>query len=375
MQRAVRNSGTSSRCLNPVSYQFPHEVSGMDFSIFTILLQDGITNGAIYALVALALVLVFAVNRIIFLPQGEFVAFGALTLVSLQAGTIPGTVWLLAVMAILTTLLDLSAALRLGRKRLIARLLLIKLVSPLLLVALVCWAAPRQWPLLVQALLSIVTVTAMGPMIYRLAYQRLANAKVLVLLIVSVGVHFVMTGLGLLFFGPEGARVAPYVESSLTLGTLELSGQDMVVLAVSLLLMLVLAWFFNHTLYGKALQATAKNRVGARLMGISTTMAGKLSLCFAAFIGALSGILIVPTTAIYYDSGFLIGLKGFVGAILGGLMSYPLAAIGAVLVGLLEAFSSFWASEYKEVIVFTAIIPILLWRSIASGGTPHGGDE
>jgi len=198
---------------------------------------------------------------------------------------------------------------------------------------------------------------------------------VLVLLIVSVGVHFVMTGLGLLFFGPEGARVAPYVESSLTLGTLELSGQDMVVLAVSLLLMLVLAWFFNHTLYGKALQATAKNRVGARLMGISTTMAGKLSLCFAAFIGALSGILIVPTTAIYYDSGFLIGLKGFVGAILGGLMSYPLAAIGAVLVGLLEAFSSFWASEYKEVIVFTAIIPILLWRSIASGGTPHGGDE
>jgi len=293
----------------------------------------------------------------------------------LQAGTIPGTVWLLAVMAILTTLLDLSAALRLGRKRLIARLLLIKLISPLLLVALVCWAAPRQWPLLVQALLSIMTVTAMGPMIYRLAYQRLANAKVLVLLIVSVGVHFVMTGLGLLFFGPEGARVAPYVESSLTLGTLELSGQDMVVLAVSLLLMLVLAWFFNHTLYGKALQATAKNRVGARLMGISTTMAGKLSLCFAAFIGALSGILIVPTTAIYYDSGFLIGLKGFVGAILGGLMSYPLAAIGAVLVGLLEAFSSFWASEYKEVIVFTAIIPILLWRSIASGGTPHGGDE
>jgi len=345
----------------------------MDFSIFTILLQDGITNGAIYALVALALVLVFAVTRIIFLPQGEFVAFGALTLVSLQAGVIPGTVWLLAALALLTTLLDLNAALRLGRTRRIAGLLLVKLVLPWLLVALVCWAAPRQWPLLVQALLSIAVVTPMGPMIYRLAYQRLANAKVLILLIVSVGVHFVMTGLGLLFFGPEGARVAPYVESGFSLGAVQFNGQDMVVIAVSLVLMSALAWFFSRTLYGKALQATARNRVGARLMGISTTMAGKLSLCFAAFIGALSGILIVPTTAIYYDSGFLIGLKGFVGAILGGLMSYPLAVLGALLVGLLESFSSFWASEYKEVIVFTAIIPILLWRSIASG-TVQGDD-
>jgi branched-chain amino acid transport system permease protein len=345
----------------------------MDFSIFTILAQDGITNGAIYVLVALALVMVFAVTRIIFLPQGEFVAFGALTLVALQAGTIPGTVWLLAAMAIMTTGLDLVSALRLGRKRVIPSLLLLKLVLPLAIVALVCFAAPRQWPLLVQALLAIAVVAPMGPMIYRLAYQRLANAKVLILLIVSVGVHFMMVGLGLLFFGPEGSRVTPYVDVSFALGALEVSGQSLVVIAVSLLLILALALFFSRTLYGKALKATAMNRTGARLMGISTTMAGKLSLFFAAFIGALSGILIVPTTAIYYDSGFLIGLKGFVGAIFGGLMSYPLAAIGALLVGLLESFSSFWASEYKEVIVFTIIIPILLWRSMTSAH--QGGDE
>jgi branched-chain amino acid transport system permease protein len=349
----------------------------MDFSIFTILLQDGITNGAIYALMALALVLVFAVTRIILLPQGEFVSFGALTLVALQSGSIPGTVWLLAALAVLSSALDVSAAVRQGRTRQLPQMLLVKLVLPLLLVALVCWAAPRQWPLLVQALLSIAVVTAMGPMIYRLAYQRLANAKVLILLIISVGVHFVMTGLGLVFFGPEGARVNPYVDGNFSFGSVQISAQDLVVIAVSVLLMLVLAVFFSHTLYGKALQATAKNRVGARLMGISTTMAGKLSMFFAAFIGALCGILIVPTTAIYYDSGFLIGLKGFVGAILGGLMSYPLAAVGALLVGLLESFSSFWASSYKEVIVFTIIIPILLWRSLrsAEAGAHQGGDE
>jgi len=345
----------------------------MDFSIFAILTQDGITNGAIYALVALALVLVFAVTRIIFLPQGEFVSFGALTLVSLQAGTVPATIWLLAAMAILITTLDLVAALRIGRTRTIPKMLLLNLVLPLAIVLLVWWATPRQWPLLVQAALSIAVVTPMGPMIYRLAYQRLANAKVLILLIISVGVHFMMTGLGLLFFGPEGSRVTPYLDTSFELGAMQISGQSVVVMVVSLILILALALFFSRTLYGKALKATAMNRTGARLMGISTTMAGKLSLFFAAFIGSLSGILIVPTTAIYYDSGFLIGLKGFVGAILGGLVSYPLAAIGAVLVGLLESFSSFWASEYKEVIVFTIIIPVLLWRSMTT--SHHGGDE
>ncbi|MNN90689.1 High-affinity branched-chain amino acid transport system permease protein LivH [compost metagenome] len=68
----------------------------------------------------------------------------------------------------------------------------------------------------------------------------------------------------------------------------------------------------------------------------------------------------------YFDSGFMVSLKGFVGAIIGGLVSYPLAAAGAVLVGLIEAFSSFWASAYKEIIVFTLIIPVLLWRSLKS---------
>ena len=120
---------------------------------------------------------------------------------------------------------------------------------------------------------------------------------------------------------------------------------------------------FTANLYGKALLATAVNRLGARLMGISTIMAGKLSFLLAAAIGAFSGILIAPITTIYYDTGFLIGLKGFVAAIIGGLASYPIAAAGAVLVGLLEAFSSFYASAFKEVILFSLIDPVLLWRS------------
>jgi branched-chain amino acid transport system permease protein len=91
-----------------------------------------------------------------------------------------------------------------------------------------------------------------------------------------------------------------------------------------------------------------------------------LSFTLAAAMGALRGILIAPLTTVYYESGFLVGLKGFVGAIVGGLVSYPVAALGAILVGLLESYSSFWASAFKEVIVFTLIIPVLLWRSLTS---------
>jgi branched-chain amino acid transport system permease protein len=101
-------------------------------------------------------------------------------------------------------------------------------------------------------------------------------------------------------------------------------------------------------------------------MGISSQTAGQLTLAMAALIGALSGLLIGPTTTVFYDSGFLIGLKGFVAAVIGGLASYPGAAIGALAVGIIEAFGSFWASAFKEVIVFTLILPVLVLRSLAA---------
>ena len=82
----------------------------MDLSIAGILGLDGVTNGAVYALLALALVLVFAVTRVIFIPQGEFVAYGALTLAMLQLGKVPGTVWLLAATMVLTVAVSTAAA-------------------------------------------------------------------------------------------------------------------------------------------------------------------------------------------------------------------------------------------------------------------------
>ena len=340
----------------------------MDFSIASILMLDGTTNGAIYALLALALVLVFAVTRAIFIPQGEFVAYGALTLALLQTGKVPGTVWLLLVMALLAALLDAVASLKRGLPAGPVAVAAGKaLVLPVVVTTITVWAAPRQLPLLLQSLLTLAIVTPLGPLLYRLAYEKLADATVLVLLIVSVGSHFALTGLGLVFFGAEGFRNPSFWDARFAAGPLTLTGQTLIIFMLSAVLILALFLFFERTLRGKALRATAVNRLGARLMGISTSGAGKLSFGLAAFIGALSGLLIGPTTTMFYDSGFLIGLKGFVAAIFGGLASYPAAALGAIFVGLLESFGSFWASAFKEVIVFTLIIPVLLWRSFQHG--------
>jgi len=152
---------------------------------------------------------------------------------------------------------------------------------------------------------------------------------------------------------------------------LTFSAQSLLVVATSVVLIGALYVFFGRTLHGKALRATAVNRIGARLVGISPSFAGALTFVLAGLLCAFCGVLIGPITTVYYDSGFLVSLKGFVGAIIGGMVSYPLAAGGALLVGLLEAFSSFWASAFKEVIVFTLIIPVLLWRSL----TTHHHEE
>jgi branched-chain amino acid transport system permease protein len=341
----------------------------MDLTIAAILGLDGLTNGAIYALVALALVLVFSVTRVIFIPQGEFVAFGALTLAALQLGRVPGTVWLLLMMAVAGAVLDAVQALR--ERWSVPRIglrVVTSLTPPLAIAAFAHWMAPQQPPLIVQVLLTLAIVTAMGPLLYRLAYRALSGASVLTLLIVSVGVHFALTGVGLVFFGAEGYRTPAFWDARFDVGPLSLTGQTLIIFGASIALIVALFVFFERTLTGKALRATSVNRTGARLMGISGDAAGSQTFTMAAFIGALSGLLISPSTTIYYDTGFLIGLKGFVAAVFGGLASFPMALAGAIGVGLTESFGSFWASAFKEVIVFTVILPVLLWRSFVD---PH----
>jgi branched-chain amino acid transport system permease protein len=352
----------------------------MDFSIATILAQDGITNGAIYALLALALVLVFSVTRIIFIPQGEFVALGALTLATLQADKFPQSATLLVALGAITFGIEAAALLSApgaGARawRGLPRPFLKFVLLPLAVYLCVRLFGGARLPMALQVLMALAIVVPMGPMIYRLAFQPLAEASTLVLLIVAVGVHLALIGLCLAMFGAEGSRTAPFSEAHFEFGALSVSGQSVVIVGMAIALIIGLYLYFERSLSGKALRATAVNRRGARLVGIGTTGAGRLAFTLAALLGALCGVLIAPITTVYYDSGFLIGLKGFVGAIIGGLGSYPIAFVGALLVGLLESYSSFWASAFKEVIVFTIILPVLLWRSLTSKAVDEGDEQ
>ena len=339
----------------------------MDTSILLILVQDGIVNGAIYALLALSLVLVFAVTRVIYVAQGEFVAYGALAYAALDGGHVPGAVWLLCVLGIAACVAGVwQARGGLGRAA-VVRMVGETIVLPGVIAAATWWLAPMKPGIAVDVILALAIVTPMSPYLYRIAFQPLADASVLVLLITAVGLHLALVGFGLVFFGPEGFRAPAFSDAMLTTGPLMIPGQAIWIVGLTFALMLGLYGFFEKTLTGKALRATAVNRLGARLVGIPTESAGMVAFALAGFMGALSGVLIVPLTTVYYDSGFTIGLRGFTAAIIGGLGSYPGAVIAAVVVGIAESFSSFWASAFKEVIVFTAIIPVLLWRSLRHG--------
>jgi branched-chain amino acid transport system permease protein len=160
-------------------------------------------------------------------------------------------------------------------------------------------------------------------------------------------------------------RTKPLTEAVFEVAGLIVNDQMLLVVGASIVFSGLLFLFFEFTLRGKALRATPINLTGARLVRIRPASTGTLANLLASLLAGISGVLIAPVTTIFYDSGFLIGLKAFVGAIIGAMVSYPVTALGAVLVGLLESFASFWLSSFKEVVVFGLLIPVLLWRSLS----------
>jgi branched-chain amino acid transport system permease protein len=337
----------------------------VDAQIAAILAMDGIATGAIYVLIGLGFVLIFAVTRVIFVPFGDIAAFTALTLASLETGRMPGTVGLVAVLAVLAMLMESATLLRAGALRLLPRAGLYYLVLPLLPAVAVWLAVGTTLPMAERIGLALALVLPIAPLLDRVVFRPIADASVLLLLTVAVALHFALVGLGLLFFGPEGVRTQPLTDAIFDMGGVIVSAQTLLIVAASIAFSGLLFLFFEFTLLGKALRATAINRTGARLVGIRPAATGTIAYLLASLLAGISGVLIAPVATIFYDSGFLLGLKAFVGAIIGAMASYPVTALGAVLVGLLESFASFWSSAFKEVVVFGLLIPVLLWRSLS----------
>ena len=322
----------------------------MDATILGLLLLDGVQNGVIYGLLALAMVLVFAVTRVILVPIGELMMFAPLSFVWLQEGKLPGTLWLALALGVLWALLER------GRGR---GLPLLGGLG-LLLLFLLAQGSPA-----LAYLAALLLVVYLGVATYRVFFQPMREATVLALLIMAVGLHVAYQGLGLVFFGPEQFRPDPLLQGEVVVG---LTWQGVLVLAFALLSAAALYLFFRRSLFGKALLAAAENRLGARLCGIRPEEAGMVAFAIAGLMAALSGLLLAPLINAAYFMGFMLGLKALVAAILGGLVSYPVAFLGAVLVGLFESFTSFYASAYKEALVFLLLVPALFYQSLRAKG-------
>jgi len=271
---------------------------------FLQFLFSGLTVGAIYALVAVGFTLIYSSSDVINFAQGEFVMIGGMvTYVLAAAGA----------------------------------------------------------PLPVAGLLAIVVAVAVGLLLHRLAIEPARDASAVTLIIVTIGASILLRGLAGVGFDKNFHSLPPFLGAEPWLvGGAAILPQSVIVLSGAGIVVLLLWLFMKRTLYGKAMLATAANRLAARLVGIDTSRVVMLSFAISAAIGAVGGILVTPIVLTSYDIGTLLALKGFAAAMLGGI-GHPLGAIaGGLLVGLLETFGAgYLSSSYKDAIAFVVILAVL----------------
>lgn len=272
---------------------------------FLQFLFSGLTVGSVYALVALGFTLIYNSSGVINFAQGEFVMLGGMTTVFLAAAGVP---------------------------------------------------------LPLAALLAVIATVAVGYLLHRFAIEPARGADAVALIMITIGVSIFLRGAAQVVFDKRFHSLPPLFSGApLQFGGAAILPQSLAVLAGAALIVALLWFFIDRTLLGKALIATASNRLAARLVGINTSHIVGFSFAVSALIGAVAGILITPITLTSYDVGTLLALKGFAAAMLGGI-GYALGAVvGGLLLGLLEAFSAgYISSKYKDAVAFLVILAVLV---------------
>jgi len=271
---------------------------------------SGLTVGAVYALVALGFTLIYNASEVINFAQGEFVMLGGMVTVFLSLAGVP---------------------------------------------------------LPVAALAAVLVAVVAGLVLHRFAIEPAGGAGIVNLIIITIGASIFLRGVAQVIFDKRFHSL-PHLFGSepVRVGGASILPQSFVVLVGAAVIVLLLWLFMDRTLTGKAVLATAANRLAARLVGINTRRIVGLSFAVSAAIGALAGILVTPLTLTSYDAGTLLALKGFAAAMLGGIGSAPGAVLGGLILGMLEAFSAgYLSSSYKDAVAFLVILVVLLL-------VPHG---
>lgn len=287
---------------------------------------DGIRGGSIYALVGLGFVVIHSVTGVINFAQGEFVMLGAMLCASFYELDLP---------------------------------------------------LPPVLKLVVAVILSIIIVTLVGIILERGAIYPARGGSVVTLIIITIGATIAIRAIALIIWGTR-ARIVPAFTNLQQMDVifrpfgLTLSAQSLWIWGTAALVFCTLYFFFERTLMGKALRACAVNRRAAELMGISPSRMSLLAFGLAALVGAIGGIVFGPATRPQYDMGLVFGLKGFVAAIMAGMVSPLGAVLGGLILGVAENVGTGVTQlyGYKDVIAFVILILILLTRpqGLVGGG-------
>jgi branched-chain amino acid transport system permease protein len=289
------------------------------------LALDGLRAGSIYALMAMGFVVVYSVTGIINFAQGEFVMLGAMICLSVDAMNLP-----------LPPALKMIAAIAAG----------------------------------------VLLTTGIGILMERLTIHPARRSSSVTLIIITIGVTITLRAAALLIWGADPHVLPAFTTLALEdrifrVGGVMIQAQSLWIWATLVVILVLLYVFLQRSLIGKALRACAVNRRAAQLMGINPSRMSMLAFALAAALGAVGGIVLGPVTRPIYDMGVMLGLRGFVAAIIGGLVSVPGVVVGGLLLGVVENLAAGVTDPaFKSVISFVILIVILLWRpqGILGGG-------
>ncbi len=289
---------------------------------------DGIRGGSIYGLVGLGFVIIFSVTGVINFAQGEFVMLGAMFCATFYALDLP---------------------------------------------------LPPPLKLVVAIIPTVIIVTLVGVILERatISPARARGAHIVTLIIITIGFTIAVRAIALLLWGTRAKIVPAFTNLQQTdvifrpFG-LTLGAQSLWIWGTAALVLAALYYFFERTMMGKAFRACAINPRAAELMGINPGRMSLLSFALAAAVGAVGGIVFGAATRPQYDMGLVFGLKGFVAAIMAGMVNPLGAVLGGLILGVAENVGAGVTGlyGYKDLIAFVILILILLFRpqGIIGGG-------
>jgi len=287
-------------------------------SVFFQQLINGLSIGMIYALVALGYTMVYGILQLINFAHGEIFMVGSY--------------------------LGLTVLLALGLSGAVTGPFLVLIVLAVFLAA-------------------SVGASFLGFVIERAAYRPLRDAGRLAPLITAIGVSFFLQNAVMLIYGPADKAFPNILPTRhYDWGGVTLTNFQIFIFAVGILLMIGLTSFIQLTRMGKAMRATADDRIAALLMGINPNKTISYAFIIGSFLAAIGGVLFgMYYGTVNFHDGYMVGLKAFTAAVLGGIGNIPGAMLGGLIIGLVEGFGAgYISSEWKNVFAFIVLILVLL---------------